>query len=269
MMHWKQKKKSHNRIAFAKDEKVAHRIHTSLTQVSIQHLPQHLIQRLMRQLHAQERRRIRRHRPRHRRRNAREKRTQTASAVKLPDRTADSRVSLRALQAALDRVDRENGDPHRHARRAASSHDGRDAQLAGLAVRVLGRESALDRLVRCEIGRGAGPVARQRHHRPAVDGANAAFLVQLADHVHAAGVFGLLAGCEGLLPLDLEEHFYALEGCGDERHRDGGEEACGAHLAHAVLLVFYGAEGFDELFADAVALGELLVCVARWGVSVD
>jgi hypothetical protein len=49
----------------------------------------------------------------------------------------------------------------------------------------------------------------------------------LSHDVYAAAVFGFLAWSEGFLALDLEEHFYALEGGGDGCHGDGGEEAGG------------------------------------------
>lgn len=54
--------------------------------------------------------------------------------------------------------------------------------------------------------------------------------------------------------MNLEEDFDALERGGDDGLGDGGEEAGGADLSNGELGVFDGGEGFDELFADAVAL---------------
>ena len=126
----------------------------------------------------------------------------------------------------------------------------------------MGGQSPLHILVCGEIGGGAGPVAGERHGRAAEDAFDAAFLVELADDVDAAGVAGFLPRREGFLALDLEEHFDALEGGGDEGHGDGGEEAGGGDLGDAEWGVGGGVRGeaADERFADVIALW--------WGGSV-
>lgn len=209
----------------------------------------------MRQLDPQKSRRIRWHRPRHRGPHPRKKSPQTPTRIQPPDRPANRRSPLRALQAALDGIDGEDGDPHGHARGAARRHHGRQTQLpAPVAVGVDGRHRALDVFVRREVRGRAGPVARERHGRAAEHAADAAFFVQLAHDVEATGVAGLFAGGELLLALDLEEHFDAFEGGGDEGHGDGGEEAGAGDLRDAVLVVGDRGEGLDEAFAHVVAL---------------
>lgn len=185
----------------------------------------------MRQLHTQERRRVRRNSPRQRRAHAREKRPQTAPGIQAADGPADRGPPLGALKPALHRVDGEDGNPHGHASGAARDDDGFQAELpARHAVVVQGGEFPLDILVGGEVGGGAGPVSSEGHGGTAEDGADAAFFVELANNVGAAGVAGFLAGAEGSLALDLEEDFDALEGGGDEGHGDGGEEAGGGDL---------------------------------------
>ena len=60
-----------------------------------------------------------------------------------------------------------------------------------------------------------------------------------------------------LLPLDLQENFYALKWGGDDRLRDGGEETCRGDLADGELVVFDWAEGSYEVLAYIVALNLL------------
>ena len=184
----------------------------------------------MRELHSQESRRVRRNRSCHSRRHTREESLEASASIQLLDRARNGRVTLSTLQAALDSVDGEDRDPHGDTGRATGRHDGGNAELARLAVLVLGRQPALDRLVRGEVDGRAGPVARQSHYRSAVDRSDSALFVQLAHDVGAARVFGLLAGAQLFLALQLQEHFHALEGCGDDGHGDGGEEACGTDL---------------------------------------
>jgi hypothetical protein len=125
---------------------------------------QHFGQSLMRELHSQESRSVRRNCSCHGRRHTREESLEASASVQLLDRTGDGRVSLGTLQAALDGVDREDRDPHGNTGRATSRHDGGNAELARLAVLVLGRQPALDRLVRGEVDGRTGPVARQSHY---------------------------------------------------------------------------------------------------------
>lgn len=219
----------------------------------LSYLVKELAHRLLRQLDAQERSRVRGHSSGQRRAQAGEEGPEAAAAdVNLLDGAADSGVALSRLQPALDGVDREDRDPHGHASRTTGRHDGSEAQLAGLAVGRLGREAALDDLVGGEVGGGAGPVAGEGHGGAAEDGAHAALLVELAHDVEAAAVLGLLARRELLLALDLEQDLDALEGRGDERHGDGGEEAGGRGLGDGELVVVDGRHGRDELLADVV-----------------
>jgi hypothetical protein len=52
------------------------------------------------------------------------------------------------------------------------------------------------------------------------------------------------------LALDLEEHFYAFHGRGDDSHGDGGEGARGGDLANRELGVGgHVGEAADETFA--------------------
>lgn len=214
------------------------------------------IHSLMRQLDPQKSRRIRRHRPRHRRPHPREKRPQPPTPIQPPHRPPNRRPPLRTLQPALNRIDRKHRDPHGHAGGPPGRHHRRQTQRARrLPVGILGRHHALDILVGGEVRGAARPVAGERHQRAAEDGADAAFGVELADDVEAAGVAGLFAGAEGFLALDLEEHFDALEGGGDEGHGDGGEEASEGELGDRVGGGRGGGEGVDEAFAHVVALG--------------
>ena len=50
----------------------------------------------------------------------------------------------------------------------------------------------------------------------------------------------------------MQEHFYALERCGDDGHGDGAEEAGGGDLCDAELVVFDFGHAGDELLAEIV-----------------
>lgn len=214
----------------------------------------HLRHSLLRQFHTQERRRISRHRPSHRRSNTREESLEATTTIQLPRHTTNAHIPRTRLQLALDRVDGKHGDPHRDTRRTARGHDGRQTEVtSGLAVGVFGAQVALRGLVRREVENGARTVAGQRHGGSAEDRPQAAFLVQLAHDVDAAGVLWLLARRELFLALDLQEDFDALEGRRDQRHGDRGEEACCADLGGAELVVLDCGEGSDERFAHVVA----------------
>lgn len=208
--------------------------------------------RLLRQFDAQESRRIRWHGSGQRWAQTREERLEPATRMDLPDGARNRRIALRALQPALDRINWEDGDPHSHTSRTTGGHDGRQTQLAGCAIRVLGGQAALDDLVGGEVGGAARSVAGKGHGGAAEDGADAALFVELANDVEAAAVLWLLAGRELLLTLDLEEHLDTLEGRGNERHGDGGEEAGGGGLRDGELVVVHGADRGDELLADVV-----------------
>ena len=213
----------------------------------------------MRQLDSQKRRRIRRHRPRHGRAHAWKKSSQPPTPIEAGNRAADRRPPLRALQATLHGIDGEHRDPHRHAGCPSRRHHSREAEIAGrVPVSVFGCHFPLDVLVRREIRCAAGAVAREGHGAAAEDGFDAAFFVELADDVEAAGVAGLFARGEGFLALDLEEDFDAFEGGGDEGHGDGGEEAGEGDLGDGEWLGGGegggGGEGPDEGFAHVVAL---------------
>jgi len=221
-----------------------------------QPLIKHPRHRLLSQLHPQESRRIGRHRPRHCGREPRKERLDPPPRPQLPARPRYRRIPRRTLQPALNRIHRKHGNPHGHPRRRPRRHDGRKAQLPRRLPRdtIHRRHPPLYRLVRREIRRRPGPVARQRHGATAKDAAHAALPVELADDVEAAGVFGLFAGFELLLALDLQQHFYALEGGGDEGLGNGGEEAGGGDLGDGEGVVFDGAEAGHEPFAEVVAL---------------
>ena len=232
----------------------------TLPQRAQPHTPtsKHPIHRLMRQLDPQESRRIRRHRPRHRRREPRKKSPEPPIRVQAPNRATDRRPTFRALQPALDGIDGEDGDPHGDAGARPRDRHGRETELALRLAGdgVFGRQPALHVLVGGEISGGAGPVAGEGHGGAAEDAFDAAFGVELADDVEAVGVAGFLAGGEGFLALDLEEHFDALEGGGDEGHGDGGEEAGGGDLGDGEWGGGGGVRGeaADEGFAHVIAL---------------
>lgn len=211
--------------------------------------------RLVSQLHAQEGGSIGRHSTSQGRAEAREERLEAAPAVQLADDAAERDVALGRLQARLDGVDGEDGDPHGDAGGGTGAGDGRQAQLArGLAGDgVLGAQRALDVLVGGEVGGGPGPVAGQGGRAAAENAAHAALAVELADDVEAAVVLGLLAGRELLLALDLEDDLDALKGRGDGRHGYGGQEAGRGDLPDGQALGPDGGRGRDDLLAEVVS----------------
>lgn len=209
----------------------------------------------MRKLNAQKRSSIRRHRTSERRSKAREESLVAALAVQLADDASDGDVALGSLQTRLDGIDGEDGNPHGHAGTGSGAGNGRQAQLAGgLAGLGIGRaQLLLDDLVGGEVGGAAGPVAGEGGGAATEDGAQAALAVELAHDVEAAAVFGLLAGRELLLALDLEDDLDALKGRGDGRHGDGREEAGGGELAGREAVRADGRGGADDLLAEIVA----------------
>lgn len=218
---------------------------------SLPELPKRFVHELVCQLHAQEGSRVGGHGPRQRGPEAREEGLESPLAVQLADDPADGHVPLCRLQARLDRVDGEDGYPHGHARGGARARHGRQAQLARGPPRgrVLGAEAALDELVGGEVGGGPGTVAGEGGGAAAEDAAEPALAVELADDVEPARVLGLLAGRELLLVLDLKDDLDALEGGGDGRHGDGGEEAGGGDLADGETVGADGCEAGDDLLA--------------------
>ena len=125
---------------------------------------QHLVHSLVREFHSQESRSVCRDRSCHRWCHTGEESLETSTSVQLLDRAGDGRVSLGALQATLDSVDREDRDPHSNTGRATGRHDGGNTELARLAVLVLGRQPALDRLVCGEVNGRTRSITRQSHH---------------------------------------------------------------------------------------------------------
>lgn len=217
-------------------------------------LVKRLVHGLVGQLDTQESRRVGGHGTGEGGTEAGEEGSVTALAVEATDDAADGDVALGGLEAGLDGVDGEDGDPHGDTGGGAGAGDGHEAELAaGLAgLGVDGGHAALDVLVGGEVGGGAGPVAGEGGDAAAEDAAHAALLVQLADDVDAAVVLGLLAGRERLLALHLEDDLDALKGRGDGRHGDGGEEARGGDLANRQAVGADGGGGADDLLADVV-----------------
>lgn len=210
----------------------------------------------MSQLDAQEGSSVSRHRPSQRRRKPREESLVTTRPVQLLNDTANRHVALGGLQPALDGIDREDGDPHGDTGARASNSNRAQAELAAGLARdgVLGRQRLLDVLVGGKVSGRTGAVAGQSGDGAAEDGAHTALLVELADHVHATRVLGLLAGRELLLALDLQDHLDALKGGGDGGHGDGGEEAGGGDLGNGEVAVGRdGGGGPDDLLAEIVA----------------
>lgn len=209
----------------------------------------------MSEFDAQEGRSIGGHGSRQGRAEAREEGLETSLAVELTNDAANRDVALGGLQARLDRVHGEDGDPHGDTSSGAGGSHGGQTQLARWLPRdgILGAELALDVLVGGKVGGGAGPVAGEGGGAAAEDAADAAFAVELADDVEAAAVLGLLAGGELLLALNLEDDLDALKGGGDHGHGDGGEEARGRDLADGVALGGDGRDGADDLLAEVVA----------------
>lgn len=195
-------------------------------------LAKRLVHGIVSQLDTQERGRVGRHGTSQRRAEAREEGLVAAAGVQLPDDAAQRHVALGRLQARLDRVDGEDGDPHGDTGRTTGGDDGAEAQLARgpAGDGVLGAEAALDVLVGGKVAGGAGAVAGERGDAAAEDAAHAALLVELADDVDAAVVLGLLARRERFLALDLKDDLDALKGRRDGGHGNGGEKTGGGHL---------------------------------------
>lgn len=209
----------------------------------------------MRQLDAQEGGGVGGDGPRQGRAEAGKEGPDAALGVQLADDAADGDVALGGLQARLDGVDGEDGDPHGDSGGGTGAGDGGQAELAaGLAGgRVDGGQAALDVLVGGEVCGAPGPVAGQGCGAAAEDGAHAALAVQLAHDVQAAVVARLLARGEALV-LDLQDDLYALEGGGDGGHRDGGEEARGRDLGNGEGAVGGGlGRAADDGLAQVVA----------------
>ncbi|KAI6759756.1 hypothetical protein HG530_010436 [Fusarium avenaceum] len=134
-----------------------------------------------------------------------------------------------ALAAGLDGVDGEDGDPHGDSGSCSGACNSCETELAaGLSSdRINRRHLALDVLVGGEIGSGTRSVTGEGSGAAAEDTADSTLLVQLADNVDAAVVLGLLARGKLLLALDLQDDLDALEGGGDGRHGNGGDETGG------------------------------------------
>lgn len=190
-----------------------------------------------------------------RRTEAREEGLVTALAVELADDASDGDVTLGGLEARLDSIDRENGNPHGNTGTSTGASHGRQAQLAGRLSSdgILGAQTLLDNLVSGKVRSASGPVTSKGRNAATEDGANAALAVELAHDVQAAAVLWLLAGRELLLALDLQDDLDALEGGGDGRHGDGGEEAGGGELAGGQAVGPNGRDAADDLLAEIVA----------------
>lgn len=178
-----------------------------------------------------------------------------ATAVNLANDAAEGDVAFGRLEARLDGVNGEDGDPHGDAGGTTGGDDGAEAQVAGglAGDGVLGAEPALDVLVGGEVRGGAGPVAGESGDAAAEDGAQAALTVELADDVDAAAVLWLLAGGKRLLALNLENNLDALKGGGDGGLGDGGEEAGGGDLADGEAVGADAGDAADNLLADTIS----------------
>lgn len=178
----------------------------------------------------------------------------TALAVEVTDDAAERDVALGGLEAGLDGVDGEDGDPHGDAGGGTGAGDGLEAQLSGWLAGdgVLGAQGALDVLVGGEVGGRSGTVTGESGKAAAEDAADTTFAVELADNVEAAVVFGLLAGCEGLLALNLQDDLDTLKWGGNGGHGNGRQETGGGDLADAQAIRADGAGGGDNLLADIV-----------------
>ncbi|TLS29179.1 hypothetical protein PpBr36_00103 [Pyricularia pennisetigena] len=155
-------------------------------------------------------------------------------SIQALDDTTDRDIALSSLQPALDGVNREDRDPHGDSSRRAGTCDGHQAQLPTRLAsdRVDGGQLPLDVLIRSKVCRRPGAVTRQRRHAAAEDRSHSAFLIQLPYYVETTAVARLLAGCELLLTLDLQDHLYTLKWCRDGSHWYGGEEAGGGNLCY-------------------------------------
>jgi hypothetical protein len=204
----------------------------------------------MGQLDAQESRSVGRHSSSQGRAKARKESLDTSSPIDFSNDTSYGGFPLCALQPRLDSVDGEDGDPHGHSSGSTSTRHSAETELTAFRSHL-----PLDILVGGKVGGAAGAVSRQSGHRAPKDAADSAFFVQLPDNIDAPGVAGFLAGEERLLSLDLEEHFDSFEGCGDQRHGDGGEEAGSRDLRDREGCVFLGlgGEAFDQGFAGVEA----------------
>jgi hypothetical protein len=175
----------------------------------------HFIPGLISQFQADKSSCICRKTPQHSGANAGKETLYPAGGINLPNDLGDGDLLGGALQPALDGVDGEHEHPHGDAGGAAGETDGGEAELA-----VVGGEPTLQELIGGKVDGGARAVAGQRRAGATEYVRHAALTVQLADHVERGGV----ARRARSLPLQLELDLYALEGCRDERHRDGGEE---------------------------------------------
>lgn len=179
----------------------------------------------MRQFDAQERRGVGRDGPRERGSEAGEKGLDTTTSIELSDDGADGNISLGSLEARLDGIDREDGDPHGDTSGATGAGDGHETQLALWFPRgrITGGESALDVLIGGEIGGTPRTITGECGGRAAKDRPQAALGIKLADDVDSALVFRLLAWLE-TLALDLQYDLDPLEGRRDGCHGDRAEE---------------------------------------------
>ena len=219
-------------------------------------LIEHLVHSLVSQLDTQESRRIRRNSPSKRGTETREESLETTLGVHLANDAAKSDVTLGSLKAGLDGIDREDRNPHGYTSSGTSAGNSEERKLAlGLSGDgILRSQTTLDVLVSSEVSSRTGAITGEGSSGAAEDGAETALAVELADDVEGTGVLGLFAGGEGLLALDLEDDFDALEGGGDEGHGDGGEEAGGGDLADGEGGVGGGCGGevADEGLAEVV-----------------
>lgn len=216
--------------------------------------PKGLVHGLVSQLDTQEGDSVSGHSSGQSRAEAGEEGLDTALSVELANDASQRDVALGSLQTRLDGIDGEDRNPHGNTGGTTSSHDGGNAQLArGVTVGVLGAKLGLDDLVRGKVTGGSGTVTGKRGKGAAEDGADATLLVKLADDVAGAAVLGLLARCELLLALDLQNNLDALKGGRDGRHGDGREETGGRDLGDGEAVGADGADVGDDLLAEIVA----------------
>lgn len=191
----------------------------------------------------------------------REEGLETTAGVDAADSSANCGLAGGALQARLDGVDGENGNPHGNTSRTTGGQDSGHGELAGgVAVRILGCQGALDIFVSSEVGGRAGTITGQGHCASTEDTADATLLVQLPNHVQSTGVLGLLSRRRRVLALDLQEHLDSLKRSCDQGHGDGGEETGGGDLANGVLggvvLHAHFGELANERLAHVITLGK-------------
>lgn len=180
---------------------------------------------------------------------------EATASVQLADHTTKGDVALGSLEARLDGVDGEDGNPHGDTGGATGSDDGTNAEVAGglAGDGVLGAKSALDVLVGGKVRGGTRAVTGESSDAAAENGAHTTLLVELADDVETAAVLGLLARGEGLLTLDLEDDLDALKGGGNGRHGDGGKETSGGDLADGEAVRANRGDVADYRLADTIA----------------